>query len=262
MMRKLPFLLGVCLLLVACREKIEAPEIRFTADPEFNLDLFEQRSATDGSPIFGLWVESLKNQDAGNYGIQYQVTWTAEKEIEVQIIGVRPPDTPSGAPAPARDFLPVGVLAPGDYRIDIVLGQTIRNTGTLRVETDGYSLSLAASQGFMVQNMHLKKIPTGTLWGYADASTDLLKPRAEAFVSDLKAVTADHTLPTGFYGYFTITGAGSLFLHSSLDPQKAALVFVRQYSTPLQELRAVVQNYRNHPSAPLPLRCLSTGGEL
>ncbi len=244
----------------ACSEKIEAPLIIFTAEPEFNIDLYENSNIQDGSVTFGIWIESIKNQDFDNYTIQAEATLNGNI-IDVQILGINPPAIGKGAAAKAKTFLPIGQLAAGEYQFNLTLGQTIRNSGQLKVENGQYSLNMPSPQGVVLQNMILKSIPQGHIWGYADASTDLLKPLAEQFISELKTITTDHSLAPGYYSYFTVSGAGSIFLHSSLDPQKAALLFVRQLDVPIPQLKNIITPYRSG-TTPLPLRCLSTQGEL
>jgi hypothetical protein len=251
-------LLFLTLVLTACRvSREDDPIVHYTADPEYQIDLYEQRDPANGAPIFGLWVESTKSFEFANYIIEDTIA-VGDREIEVDLIGIQKPDTGIGPASPARTFIPIGKLADGQYQLNISLAGAITNKGTLTVSSGPYIASFSQPQGIIMQNLVMDHIPDGMLWGYAATPSEPQQPVAAAFLLDLKSISADPGLAPGYYSYFTISGTGSIFLHSSILPNVQAEPFVRTLTAPYPALKGLLQTYR---SKPLTIRCLSTTGE-
>ncbi|MBK8966428.1 MAG: hypothetical protein IPM36_07065 [Lewinellaceae bacterium] len=248
--------------LASCNAPLnEEPEIIVTLDPEFTVDLFEQRDAVDGAPVFGLWMESMKQFDCGNYNIEATVQVQAGAVV-VELQEIRKPDTCLGAPGPAKGFLPVGNLANGTYQFSLSLSPVIRSEGTLRVQSGHYELSLPVQQGIDFQNRVLESIPDNYIWGYANTPAEPDQPVADQLVQHLKAFTLEPALMPGFYSYFTISGTGQYFFHRSIAPAGQHRPFLRRLPAGPDDVRDVLQGYRNGHGRPFEVRCLSTFGEL
>lgn len=254
-------LFAVLLSLGACRVgSNDDTDIVVTADPEFVIDLFEARNPADGTPAFGLWVESVKLYDCTGYGIDAAVQ-IQNNRIEVDLLGAIPASPCSGDPAPAKQFLPIGALADGSYEFAVSLRDVIINEGVLTVAAGQYSLSLADPQGVDFQNLVLSRLPDGIIWGYADTPDELSEPVADNFIFDLKTLSAEAGLSPGYYSYFTVTGAGSIYFHKSIAPAGAAELFARRLTASPDALKSLLQNYRNAAQQPLHIRCWTTEGE-
>lgn len=259
-----PAILILGLGLPACRvEPVEDTDVVVTVPPEFIVDLYEQRDATDGRPTFGLWVETVKNDyPAANYRLETNVTVTGSA-IVVQLLEVVAPDQPAGSPGPARGFVAVGNLPEGTYDFSISLAGTLMNRGRLQASGDRFELVLTEPEaGIDLQNRVLMRLPDATVWGYALTPTEIQMPAANAFLLNLKSLTAEPGLPPGFYGYFTVSGTGQVFFHRSIEPAVAAQYFVRQRTASPDELRGLLEGYRNDAQTPLQIRCWTTEGEL
>lgn len=261
MQKQILYALALLLTLNACRETYSEPDFVYTGEIEFAADLFEQRSAADGSATLGLWVESTAVYDGSNYGIDIESAVSGQN-LNVRIKGIKAPDTAAGKPARATAFAPFGALANGVYYLKVVLGQTIESRLTLNVENGRYQFTNYEAQGVNFRNLSLSQLPDGMIWGYADAGTEVKKARAEQFALDLKTISADFNLPAGYYGYFTVTGTGTVFLHGSLDPGDAHIPFVRRLNVSPDDMRGLLQSYRDDQQQPLKVKCLSTWGEL
>lgn len=252
----------VLVLLVSCRApQDDDPEIIVTLDPEFTVDLFEQRAASDGKPTFGLWVESMEEFECSNYQIEATVEVDAGM-IDIQLQEIRPPDTCMGAPGPARGFLPIGQLADGTYPFRFALNQIIQNEGFLLVQNGHYELNLPNQQGIDFQNRVLEALPDGYVWGYANTPSESDLPVADQFIQNLKGLTQDLDLPTGFYSYFTVAGTGQFYFHRSIAPEGQHRPFLRRLSGPPNAVKSLLQGYRDDPGQPLSILCLSTFGAL
>ena len=239
----------------------EEPEIIVTLDPEFTVDLFEQRNALDGAPVFGLWIESMKQFDCANYKIEAAVQ-VQPGAISIELQEIRTPDTCLGVPGPAKGFLPVGQLANGTYQFSLSLSPVIKSEGILIIQSGHYELSLPTQQGIDFQNRVLETIPDAYVWGYANTPAEPDQPVADQLVQHLKVLTQEPALLPGFYSYFTVSGAGQYFFHRSIAPAGQHRPFLRRLPGGPDGVRDVLQGYRNDPGQPLEVRCLSTFGEL
>jgi hypothetical protein len=261
MPRQLLLLFGLFCTLNACKEKLAEPDFVYTGAPEFALDLFEQRSAADGASSLGLWVSSFALQDGAGFGINADVEIKGQ-DVVMHILGVQKPNAVTGQPAPATGFVPFGSIAEGNYKLTVILGATVQSHADLAISKDHFELSNTDARGIVFQNMTLRHLPDGLVWGYADAHNEVVKAKAEQFVSDLKNLSSEAGLAPGFYSYFTVTGTGTLFLHPSIDPADAHIPFVRALSGTPDALRGLLEGYRTNGQLPLKVKCLSGWGEL
>jgi hypothetical protein len=257
-LRSVSSLLFFSLLLSACRDQhlADLPTV-FELEPEFAIDLFEQRDPADGTAQFGLWVESMADCSCTGCAVVAEAE-VQGNDISVRLLGIQEPVPCAGAPAQARAFVPIGPLADGEYRFSLSLRSAVTNTGTLQVAQGRCTLTLPDPQGVVFQNYVLEKMPDDMVWGYALTPDETSVLAAQNWIGDLKKITTDGGLAPGFYSYFTVSGNGAVFLHKNLAPQGAAQVFVRKLSAPPADLKSLLQTYRANA---LTLKCLTTRGE-
>jgi hypothetical protein len=250
--------LTVLMCLPACRDEHAAdlPTV-FELEPEFTVDLFEQRDPLDGTARFGLWVESMADCTCSGCAVVAE-TAVQGNDISVHLLGIQEPMPCVGQPAPARTFVSIGQLPDGEYRFSLSLRSAVTNTGSLSVAEGRYTLTMPAPQGIVFQNYVLEKMPADMLWGYALTPDEASVLAAQNWISDLKSITTDGGLAPGFYSYFTVSGNGAVFLHKSLAPQGASQVFVRKLNVPTADLTNLLQTYRANA---LEVKCLTTRGE-
>lgn len=258
---RLPLLLGILVSLIAACRIEDDKDVVVTIPPEYRVDVFQDRAPTDGTPTFGLWVESMAKFECPGFGIDASVALLGGR-IEVTILGVQRPSPCVGDSATAKQFIPLGHLDDGTYPFSLSLRDVIVNNGTLRVENGRYVLSLPNAQGVEVQNYVLEHLPDGIIWGYAATPDEPSMPIADNFLTDLKTLTAENDLAPGFYSYFTISGTGVISLHGRIAPEETASVFVRRLLSSPDSLKGLLQNYRNAQQQPLTVKCWTTGGEL
>ena len=256
--------LFLCLLggLPACQPDLatDSPVV-VTAEPEFRVDAYEQRDSGTGKATLGLWVESIAVYECSGYTIESALRQTGQ-QIEIDLLDVRRPANCAGVSAPARQFVPIGPLAAGTYSFRLTLGKTIVNNGLLTVENECFALTLSQPQGMEVQNYKTQHLPDGLLWGYVSVPDEAANEAAQQFISEMKTITVDGGLWPGYYSYFTISGTGAIFLHSSIVPTGPVVLFVQKLTASPTELQDLLQRYRSGvQQAPLTLRCFSTFGE-
>ena len=250
--------LSIFLFLPACRDHhADDLPLVLNLEPEFSVDLFEQRDPVDGTGRFGLWVESMTDCVCSDCSVVAE-SMVQGNDISVQLLGIQTALPCAGLPAPARTFIPIGSLADGDYRFSLSLRSVVSNTGTLRVESGRYTLTMPDAQGVEIQNYVLETMPEGMVWGYADTPDEPSVLAAQNWLADLKKISTDGSLAPGFYSYFTVSGNGAVFFHKSFAPQGATQMFVRKLTAPPDDLKNLLQTYRSNA---LQLKCLSTLGE-
>ncbi|MEZ4917994.1 MAG: hypothetical protein R2792_02720 [Saprospiraceae bacterium] len=243
----------------ACsKAPIEDPDIVVTTEPEFIVDLYEQRSAVDGSPQRGFWLESLTEYPCTGFEFQSQVLFDSSG-IRLILEGVNAPDTCQGSPAKAECFIGLPPLADGIYPLDFSLASTLHSTGELIVQGGEVEWVLTKEEGIDIQNRVMSRIPDGIIWGYVRSNNEQEEPRALAFLNELKTITSAHNLPAGYYSYFSVTGTGQAFTHRSFKADKH--LFVRRISADrLSELQQLLESYRDSSDFPIQIFCLSTEG--
>lgn len=248
-------------LLNACQNGKDDPVVIVTTDPEFQVDLFEQRSTVDGSPVFGLWIRSVEKFPCSNYVLENEVQ-VAGADISVHLSSVQSPDTCQGAAAVAQAFVPIGNLPNGTYNLTLSLADAIENKAVLNVFGDRYELTVEYPQGIDFQNLVVNKMPENLLWGYVLTPDAAATDRAAVFLADLKSITAEHNLPAGYYSYFTVSGTGLISLHAGFVPAAPVQVFVRKFVSGPENLQNLLQQYRSSPQTALQIGCLTTLGAL
>lgn len=252
-------LFTLLLLALASCKMVEDDVVVVTLSPEYSVDLFEQRSAADGTPQFGLWVESMANYPCPGYSVDAQVT-VQNGNIGVVLLGVLAPAICEGDSAPAKQFLPIGNLADGTYTFSISLRDVIVNKGALSVTNGQYKLSLPNTQGVFIENFILDPLPDGIIWGYAATPDEPSEPVADNFLTDLKTLSIENDLPPGFYSYFKLSGTGNISLHKSIAPAGVSRPFVRRLTASNDALKGLLQGYRD-AAQPLQIKCWTTEGE-
>lgn len=256
---RLILFLSAGVLLYSCQNGKEDPIVIVTTDPEFQVDLFEQRSAADGSPTFGLWIRSIEKFPCSNYVLENEVQ-VAGADISVHLSNVHAPDTCKGGSAVAQAFVPIGNLAPGTYNLTLSLAGAIENTAVLNVFENRYELTVDHPQGVDFQNLVVNKMPENLIWGYILTPDATATERAGAFLADLKAITSEHNLPAGYYSYFSVSGTGLISLHAGFVPAAPVETFVRKFNSTPGSLQNLLQQYRSGPQTTLQIGCLTTMG--
>jgi len=253
----------VLLFLVACRrDEVEDPDIIVSVEPEFIVDLYEQRDTLGGPPRFGLWMESMAEYACPGYQIRTQSRLEGS-HLFVQVLEVEKPPVCVGDSSPARQFVPLGNLLEGTYTITVTLGEAgaLVSEGVLMVRSDMYELSMSETRGFDLQNRVLNVLPAKCLWGYVLTPQEIQVPPAYQYINDLKTLTDESVLAPGFYGYFTVSGSGQYFFHRSIAPPAGQHVpFLRKFTASDGALQSLLQGYRSNPSQPLAIRCWSSEG--
>jgi hypothetical protein len=261
-MQKFTLFLLLVLYMAGCKRNSlpYGDDVIVNVKPEFSIDLFEQRDDTNGTPVFGLWVESMEVFECDNYQIIHDKTQDAAA-IKVMLQGIQKPQNCNPQTAKAKVFIPIGKLADGAYSLEIDLRDVVSNKGKLKVSQGNYSLEMPDPKGIVIGNYLVQAIPDQLFWGYIETPAEQAAQQANALLADLKSLSTSVSLSAGYYSYFTVSGSGAIFFNPALLPGTNHVVFVRKMNTSPADIRKTLQTYRS-ASQPLVVKCFSTSGAL
>lgn len=203
-----------------------SPDQRFTY---FNIQTIEDGECLNGT--IDVWFQQLGN------GLKLSIN-------DVVI----PEDCIPGS-APSIANVGVGILEPGFYPVDLSLGNTIKNEGSLLVQDNRYELNLETEDGVILLHKELFRVPENTIWGYVsfDEETDA------DFAYDLLALLSDGRqvpeMEKGYYGYFTINNSPE-FIEVTGAPDSGYLFpFILTKESDWNQVKSLAQNFvSEHPN--------------
>lgn len=142
-----------------------------------------------------------------------------------------------------------GHLSAKIYDFDVTLRNTVENTGKLRVDSEKYEINLSTSDGLVIENNILYKIPEEFIWGYyAYDDETMVGNEPESFLNELATISQTKNLTEGEYGHFKITDDQKMELKTS--PDKAFFkTFYYNYTGDKADIHSLLEGYRSSPVA-------------
>jgi hypothetical protein len=194
-------LMLLCVMMLGgCRKDSKNTDTLIFVDKEFNVFLREQLDEQGGKLQLGL--SSIENLTCGGTRINY-ANDVKDAQLTLTLKGFLYPTTCNSVPEPAKDTVTFGQLKAGNYTININLGSTVVNKGTLAVSENSYSILMQKENGIRFMVRELMRIPAGTIWGYVGYDESQAAQHAE-FAASLDRMVRPIDLPQGNYGYFSI----------------------------------------------------------
>lgn len=246
--------------LTACRtDEPDDPIIVPEVEKEFVVEMRERPGPAPRS--LQLHLRTVKNQDCTDLGIQYE--WTvALTNLRLDILGIRRPANCMPGQAPAQETVTAGVLPEGLYDINIKLRNAVANTGTLLLTEETYYLNMQAEEGLVIPIKQLRRIPEHIIWGYVGFSAPSMASTANSFVNELAAMSAVHGLSAGHYGHFQISSGSGSPVITGAPIDLNLRTFVYRFTGNADDLRNLVQAYRNSQGNLLQIRLQSIQGQV
>ena len=209
-------------------------------DEEFRINLNELLG-TNRQLFFEL--ESVEDEQCLNSSIDLSVIPQPDK-ITLNLIGIKAAVDCNPGIAPASSNINAGGINNGVYDFLIVIGNTVENEGKLTVSNTKYELNMYTTDGIIITNKVLFRIPNLTIWGYVAYDDELLVGAAPAnFITDIENIAQPHQLIPGYYGNFDLQPNGEMTLKS--PPLKSHHQnFMYHFGGTDEELKAILQNYR------------------
>ncbi|MEK6476853.1 hypothetical protein WJR50_04935 [Catalinimonas sp. 4WD22] len=207
-MKATPFALLIPLLLMfACEGEQAVPSN--TLGSEIELSMAEYIDSDQRSLSFKFLT--LKDFPCINYSIKHE-TVVDNQAIKIVLEKVEVSDVCLDAIGPASAFIDLGALSEKEYDLQIQLGESLINHGTLSVSKDAYQLNLLESEGIDLLESTLNRIPSQTVWGVIkyqgkEKNKELISFFNEAM--DIAGAT-DKKFAEGDYGYFKVSSEGKI----------------------------------------------------
>lgn len=238
--------------------EIDKPIIVPQVEKEFLISMMEAPGPAPRQLLFKMQTIAL--QECLDVSIRHQLLWTPSR-YRLDILGlIQPavciPDSAYGVGEGIIEMPPTGL-----HNFDILLGNTISNEGVLILEDRKISLEMTSNEGIILSNPVLQRIPEFTIWGYAGFSNPSLVSTAQNFVNEVASRSGVGNFIPGNYGHFSIqAGSGGIEILES--PENIQLKpFVFRYTGNLEELRTLVNQYRQQFGASIELRIQAITGE-
>ncbi len=244
--------------LAACRtdtpdDPIIVPEV----EKEFIVEMRERPGLAPRS--LQLHLRTVKNQDCTDLGIQYEWT-TAPASLRLDILGIRRPANCTPGQAPAQEVVHAGALPDGLYDINIKLRNAVANTGTLLLTEEACYLNMRAEEGLIIPIKQLRRVPEHIIWGYVGFSAPSMASAANNFVNELTAMSTTHGLGPGHYGHFQIPSSSGSPVITGAPIDLNLRSFVYRFTGNTDDLRNLVQAYRNTHGNLMQIRLQSIQG--
>jgi hypothetical protein len=190
--------------------------------------------------------ESIEMQPCLNSSIDRTVIVNSEK-VSILVDGIVPASdcNPGSAPATAKGN--AGVLANRRYDFDVTLRGTVFNEGDLIVDDEKYEIRMVSTDGIVIENSVLYKIPENSIWGYVAYDDETLVGEKPAeFLEELLALVQPHALANKYYGHFRVLENEEIEL-KKMPTFNHITTFCYQFTGEKTYLIDLLEQYRSEP---------------
>lgn len=256
--------IATCLLsgifLFSCDETTEIESVNtLGTDVQFSMaEYFES-----GERTLSFKFLTQKDFPCINYRIKSDYQQEGESLV-ITLAEVEGADVCLEAIAPAASFLDVGELASGEYPVQIKVGESITNTGTLSVSEEAFELSMNEELGLYIETPRIQRIPEGVIWGNVYSSEPgHVASVSQHLLNQLQGLGAtSKVMAEGDYGYFSVDASGQIET-SSVSSNRTESIFLLDYQGELNELLPMVEEIANVYGGKVDINLrASTGDEL
>ena len=226
-----------------CKDDSSEAEVKILVQNEFNLSMKEDLGAA--TRTLGLRVKTIKAEFCENTIINVSPNINNDL-LYISIQDIPTPDCSSPIFFAAANVV-LGVLEPQNYNLKITLKNVINNWGVLEVADDYYEIDMIDSDGILIKENRLYKIPKNTIWGYV-AFENINQSVANNFINEVSGVSSARAYQDGYYGYFSVenndlTILEEDFLHSKTN------TFGFDFQGEVNDLETILSSYRStYPS--------------
>lgn len=236
---------------------VDDPTVIVDIDDEFYVEMWEMLSKE--APVFQLRTATITEEACLNYEIAYQIVKRSNR-IRASIDDIVQPDDCLPGKASATVDMEVGQVENGLYEFEINLkNSTIVNKGQLIVSDESYIAEMTTTNGIALTKEKLLRVPNLTIWGYLGAEN--VKPIAADFLVELQEISTEKDFLVGDYGHFSIADNNTIDFpvetnFTEIEP------FIINYNSDLDDLKAILANYRNRYGTSLDLQVFTWQGEI
>lgn len=178
----------------------------------------------------------------------------------ITINEIRPISDCTPGMAPATATVNLGQIESPTLPLTIDIRGAVINNGSIAVNEDYYRLYMEVEGGIIVAEDLLRRIPEGTIWGaMLHDESEAIQLAAQSLLQDIAALSKAQLLQSGYYGYFEIDDNGLSFKEGT-QLANAPAVFQYQLKESVQQLKALVAQYRNEYGDQLQIFVYDTWG--
>lgn len=189
---------------------------------------------------------TLKDFPCINYQIRHEVL-VDHQAVRIVLEKVEAADVCLDAIGPAAAFVELGQLSEKEYDLQIQLGESIINHGTLSVSKEAYQISLNESQGIQLLKPELNRIPSQAVWGMIKYQDDEKHKKLMEFFNEAMDVAGatDKKFAEGDYGYFQVSSEGKVVQPLEMsDMNEKSFLF--DFSGEKEDIQQVLQQVNSH----------------
>ena len=202
----------VLLCLQSCILEKKDKEVITEVLDEFSIEMIEQLGDTR-QLIFEF--ESVEMEPCLNSTIDRTVVFSDNK-ISILLEGIVPANDCNPGLAPATSTGNAGKLNTFNYDFDITIRNTVINEGKIKVNGEKYEINLTTSDGIVIEDNILYKIPENSIWGYVGYDDETVAGSGpNDFLADLADLTKPKNLTKGQYGYFKMMDNSKISLREA-----------------------------------------------
>lgn len=233
-----PFALLIpLLLLLACEGEQAVPSN--TLGSEIELSMAEYIDTDQRSLSFKFLT--LKDFPCINYSIKHE-TVVDPQAIKIVLEKVEVSDVCLDAIGPASAFIDLGQLDEKEYDLQIQLGESLINYGTLSVSKEAYQIDLHDTEGIELLEPKLNRIPAQAVWGMIKYQGEEKNKELISFFNEAMDIAGatDKKFAEGDYGYFKVNSEGKIIQpleQGALEEQ----AFLFDFSGKSEDIEQVLQ---------------------
>lgn len=195
------------LFILACEGEEAVPSNTLGSEIEMSMAEYidtDQRTLT-------LKFLTLKDFPCINYRIKHEVM-VDHQLVNIVLEKVEEADVCLDAIGPAFAFVDLGQLTEKEYDLQIQLGESIINHGTLSVSKDAYQINLNENTGIRLLNPDLNRIPSQAVWGMIKYQGEEQNKKLMGFFNEAMEIAGatDKKFAEGDYGYFQVSPEGNI----------------------------------------------------
>ena len=250
------FLFGV--LLPACSWFKDNATIVENVEPEFSLELIEKLDAPF-KPI-QIRVATLKKQNC-----KAVIHNTAFRNGRTILFNINDwtTDEPCTEQLTIRDTLiPIDVLTPGSYDLQVRIAKNLFSNGTLTVMPDRYLFECEKPLGFVIDRQEMLRVPDNLVWGYVSFTSSFYTDNATELIDELKSINQEANILSGNYGHFIMKNRNTVELPLTSSNLPVCRTFVFNKVASAEEIAAWVSKAHHRYLGNISLQVFNSAGKV
>ena len=243
-MKKVLTTFGIAVLFTAlnsCNRTSKEDKI-IDIEKEFSIQLWEKLDDSGGNLQF--IVSTIKEQPCAGTKIDYSSN-RYSNNVVLTVKDLIKPANCTTVNQKVTDTVTIGSLETGSYKLNINLKDVILNNGYLYVDQGRFNVVMSKEDGISVSTEELKRVPSGTIWGYLSYD-NTQEAKYIKFFDNLNKMATNANLQSGNYGYFKIDGNKNVEIKANFDTKKANIKKIfYTLSKSTAELENLVNEYKS-----------------